>query len=104
MPVALIKQNMKKKTLLLTLLIISFCSLAQKKSLIPYKNGNLWGYCDTNGVVLINPRFEKADFFIREQAKIILKGKIGYLDQDGKYLLAPNYNKVIRDYNSKCTK
>ena len=38
-------------------------SSAQLPDLIPYRKGDLWGYCDSNKVVKIAPRFKYAGWF-----------------------------------------
>jgi hypothetical protein len=38
-------------------------SIAQLPDLIPYRKGNLWGYCDSNKVVKIEPKFTNVGWF-----------------------------------------
>ncbi|HYG14598.1 MAG TPA: hypothetical protein VEC12_02525 [Bacteroidia bacterium] len=40
-----------------------FTAYAQLPSLIPYRKGDLWGYCDSNKVVKIEPKFKYAGWF-----------------------------------------
>ena len=49
-----------KNLLLIFFLFMHGVSDAQ---LIPYRNGDIWGYCDTNGLVKIRIQYTFADFF-----------------------------------------
>lgn len=56
--------------------------------LIPYKKGKLWGYCDSNRVVKIEPKFIAASFFDNyERALVKLsKDELGFIDNKGSVL------------------
>lgn len=63
-----------KSTLKLVLLCtIILCGNAKAQYdpelLIPYNSGNLWGWCDTLGTVLIEPKFEESTFFTDKYIK-----------------------------------
>ena len=38
--------------------------------LIPYRKGHLWGYCDSNGTVIIECQYLNAELFINAKAKV----------------------------------
>jgi len=106
-----------KKYCTYILFTILFSNLnAQNKSesnkpLIPYRDGNLWGYCDTIGKIIVKPYFEelidfKYDTFTYNLARFISKkdGKIFVTDQKNKLILAPSkeYDSVKIDrYETK---
>lgn len=47
--------------------LVPFFSPAQPApSLIPYRSGDLWGYADSNGVLVISPQFEEAHPFVHQ--------------------------------------
>lgn len=56
--------------------------------LIPYKKGNLWGYCDSNKVVKIEPKFIAVGFFDKyERAFVKLsEHEVGFIDNNGSIL------------------
>lgn len=52
---------------------------------IPYREGNLWGYCDTSGQVLLSPRYDSVGFYdgwYCEGAVFKKDGLYGVLDYD----------------------
>lgn len=52
---------------------------------IPYREGNLWGYCDTLGQVLLSPRYDSVGFYdgwYCEGAVFKQDGLYGVLDYD----------------------
>lgn len=99
-----------KKGLIFLIFIFYFACFSFSQSLlIPFREGNVWGYADTNGVIQIKPAFDKADFFnfsenITEVFKdkkislIDIHGKILFPFSDSYYQLADNY---IVTQNSK---
>ncbi len=60
--------------------------------LIPYRKGKLWGYADTNGKIIVAPRFDEVDnFFTQRHALVKENGKWGVVDQTGKLILETKY-------------
>lgn len=52
--------------------------------MIPYRSGQLWGYCDTLGKVLLEPQYDSTGFFDlwqRDFAMIKKAGKYGLIDK-----------------------
>lgn len=104
-----------KKYFYYALLTFLFSNLnAQNKSnkiLIPYRDGNLWGYCDTIGRVIVKPYYEelidfKYDSFQYNLARFVSKknGKTFVTDQKSELILAPTeeYDSVKIDrYETK---
>jgi len=78
------------KKLFLHLLLTFFLSTFafSQSVLIPYRDGKLWGYADSNGVVQIKPAFDKVDFFNYSNtiAEVFKGNKISLIDNGGKML------------------
>ncbi len=72
--------NMKKLIIFLTLfaLIFTSCGIVSKQlpSLIPYRVGDKWGYCDTNKKILIQPLYDEVGFFNEGLAAVKVNGKL----------------------------
>jgi hypothetical protein len=74
---------------------------------IPYRNGKLWGYCDSSKNILIKPMYDSVNFFRRFRSgpgkpdKILTvakKGKIGVIDREGKILVPFVYSNTVFGY------
>ena len=79
------------------LLIISLLApnFLQAQDLIPYRQHDLWGYANAAGELVIEPKFDGAERFTKHGLAIIEKaGKQGIIDENGKYILVPKYQKV----------
>ena len=85
---------------LLFLLSITRPSLAQTRYLIPFRDGDLWGYADTNQNMVIKPTYDEAYRFFMGYAPVT-KGKLqGVLNVRGEEVIPPVYDQVI-DYYSE---
>jgi len=74
---------MRTLVILLTLLS-SLSSIAKDFSLIPYRQGDKWGYCDKNEKIIIKPKFERSYWFADNGlARVKIKEKYGYIDKSG---------------------
>ncbi len=84
-----------KKILLIVLVMMTICSCGNKThelKLIPYKAGDLWGYLDKEGKIVINPQFKQANVFVNGMALVSSPdSKYGYIGEDGKYIINPTY-------------
>ena len=71
---------MKTKFPITCILILTFFSgSAQDFDLIPFRKDSLWGYADTTGKIIIEPRYNWADIFKDGVAKVYLKNKAFYI-------------------------
>lgn len=64
-------------------LLVLLCALAQAgaaQTLVPYQQGQLWGYRTAAGAVAISPRYQHAEPFRGGLAKVWLAYKCGYVD------------------------
>lgn len=63
---------------------------------VPYKSGDMWGYIDKEGKILINPQFAEATVFIDGIALVrSADNKYGYIGEDGKYIINPTYKSAL---------
>ncbi|MBB4807603.1 hypothetical protein HNP38_002909 [Chryseobacterium defluvii] len=103
------------KNLLFIFLLINASLFSQNKKkheiLLPYRNGNLWGLCDTLGVVKVKPTFEKIENFAINKkfyGKYVVRknNKISVIDQYKKILLneTEDYDSIfVTDSNRETT-
>lgn len=60
-------------------------------------NDGKWGYIDKNGKLIINYQFEKASEFIKGKAVVFSNEKAGLINEDGKYLINPQFSQLAHD-------
>ncbi len=53
--------------------------------------GGLWGYVDTNGLVVIEPQFQQAYLFSEGLAKVKVGNRWGYIDNSGNLIIQPRF-------------
>lgn len=85
---------MNSKNLILSFFIA--CTLpafAQQPdmSMIPYRDGNLWGYATTGNNIFIKPEYEEANLFYEGFAVVKKGGKYGYINKEGKVVIPIKY-------------
>jgi hypothetical protein len=56
----------------------------------PVQQDGAWGYIDTTGQVVIEPRFEAAEPFSYELARVVLDGEPAFIDSTGSVVLRPD--------------
>ncbi len=92
--------NIKKSSCILLFLLVFQCIFSQEIA-IPYRSGNLWGICNENGKVLIEPKFDKLEFpNSYENAHDFMISKRNDLEGliiDGKEILEPKYTSIYND-------
>lgn len=78
-----------RKLILFILLVCSTPVFAQDAdmSLIPYRQGNNWGYADANKILTIKAEYEEAGLFYEGFAAVKKGGKYGYIDKNGKVVI-----------------
>jgi hypothetical protein len=64
---------------------------AKLPELIPYRKGELWGYCDSTKTIVIEPQWREAGFFHGGSARVLARTGFGLVDQTGAYLQQPVY-------------
>lgn len=65
---------------------------AQDGMLIPWRKGNLWGYSDHAGKLVVKPMYERTFFFSADGlARVKQRGLYGYISREGKLVIIPQY-------------
>lgn len=63
-------------------------------TLVPYKEGDKWGYVDENKNIVIKPMYEEAYDFHEGLARVKVNGKYGYIDTKGNMVIDAIYDKA----------
>ncbi|MFK7786335.1 MAG: WG repeat-containing protein [Crocinitomicaceae bacterium] len=73
---------------IISLLFCSFQIHAQKlPDLIPFKQGELYGYCDSNLNVVVKAKYEMAHPFVEDRARVKRNHLRGFIDLNGKEII-----------------
>jgi serine/threonine protein kinase len=62
--------------------------------LIPYRKGNLWGYCDRNKKIIINCNYWEVGLFQNGIAKVYKNWKYGFINRIGEEIIQIKYDQV----------
>lgn len=83
----------KKNLLLICLILISTATFAQNVdySLIPYRQGNKWGYADINRNITIAPKYNDAQWFSEGYAAVKVGNKWGYINKSGRLVIPARF-------------
>ena len=69
--------------------------------MIPFRKGDLWGYSDSNGKTIVQPKYDSVSFYDENQTWIIYKeDKKGVINLKGKFILQPIYDSLESIYKS----
>jgi hypothetical protein len=55
----------------------------------------IYGFIDGNGVMAIEPQFNRPHVFSEGRAAVLVEGQWGYIDRAGEYAIAPQYEDAI---------
>lgn len=88
---------MIKKVSSIVLVLFVVLSYSQTP-LIPYRDGKLWGFCDTLGKVVVKPYLDtihkvRYDYFFNKAAFLVQKGKNKFVVNENNQLVVPVFNK-----------
>ena len=74
------------------LLMPLICGYGQDGPLIPYRKGALWGFSDSSGNLLVEPKYDQTFFFSPDGlARVKQNGLYGYINREGKMVIIPQY-------------
>ncbi len=83
-----------KKGILFLILLTSINSYCQNFN-IPYRKGNLWGFADKNGKVVISPKYDSVDSRMENfRWKVYKNHKVGIINTAGEERLAVLYDSI----------
>lgn len=82
-----------KKLLPVYFMVLTLPVFAQQAdmSLIPYRQGNLWGYASPDKRIIIQPAYNEANFFYEGYASVKKGDKYGYVNKAGKVVIPFNF-------------
>jgi hypothetical protein len=63
-------------------------------TLIPYRKGSVWGFCDRNKKIIIEPRYGDAKCFSEGLAAVELGGKWCFIDKTGREAIPPRFDEA----------
>lgn len=66
--------------------------------LIPYRENDRWGYADTNGVVIVEPRYDKVNFFFSGYAQVAKGTLKGVINAKGQEIIPVAYDEISTPY------
>src|SRR5687767_14862590 len=93
---------MPARIFLLTFALSLFCSSFSQKlpSLIPYRKGDKWGYCDSTKKIIIEPKYDWAPLFYKGYARVEADNKKFFIDEKGNIVKMPKAFLKLPDFIS----
>ncbi len=85
---------MNSKKLLLPIFILLALPVFSQQidlSLIPYRQGNLWGYSSPDRTIVIKPAYDEANWFVSGYAVVKKGTKYGYINRAGKLVIPAKF-------------
>jgi hypothetical protein len=75
--------------------VFSIQGFAQPFGWLPYRKGDAWGYSDSTGRIVLEPKYDRTYFFSPDGlARVKTKGRYGFIDQEGKLVIVPSFLKA----------
>ena len=82
-----------KHTVLFFLFLFSLNAIAIDYSMIPFRSGNKWGYCDSNKKIIMKPKFERTYWFADNGlARVKIADKYGFINKSGEFKFEAKYD------------
>lgn len=83
------KKSAIRTLITFALLLVDSCAVIAQKlpDLIPFKDQNLYGYCDSNMTVIIEAQYQKAYLFIEDRALVVKNKLYGFIDSKGNQIV-----------------
>ena len=85
---------MKNRLMMLTCLLLVTAGLSAQQvdmSMIPYRQGNKWGFSDADKNVLLTPKYDEVQWFSEGYAAVKVGSKWGYINKAGKLVIPAKY-------------
>ena len=81
------------KLILGCFLLITTGALAQQTdmSLIPFRQGDKWGYATPDLNIVIQPKYKEANWFSEGFASVKIGSKFGYINKAGKLVIPAKF-------------
>ncbi|PHI21833.1 hypothetical protein CEQ90_00670 [Lewinellaceae bacterium SD302] len=77
------------------LFFLSFSSgMVYSQVAIPYRHGNMWGFADESGWIIITPKYEAVGEFVNGMAWVKKKNKYGFINRLGEEVIKAKYKEV----------
>ncbi len=84
------------RIVLVIFIFIAFQAIGQDFR-IPYRKGNLWGYADQTGKIIVEPRYDTVDVRAENRRWLVMKNDmIGVIDELGNEILPVEFDSVFR--------
>ncbi len=82
-----------KYILLSCFVLITTNTMAQQtdQSLVPYRQGDKWGYSSPDRKVIISPKYDEANWFSEGLASVKMGSKYGYINKTGKLVIPAKF-------------
>ena len=87
---------MKQFTIIICFILfsISTLNLYADHDLIPFRMGNLWGFCDFNKKIIIKPMYDSVNVFVDGFAMVFKNQKCGFINNNNKVIIPIEYNRA----------
>ena len=73
-----------------------YSEMGKNSDLIAFNKGKLWGYLDRSGKIVIQPKYNWSESFVKGVAIVVMDGKQGLISTSGKELIAIDYDEISR--------
>ena len=83
-----------KRFLPALLLALLISSLLHAQSLIPFRDGTRWGYCNPEGKIILPCIYNNAFPFTTTGAVVVLDNKYGLIDTKGKWMIPASFDSL----------
>ena len=83
-----------KRFLPALLLALLLSPLLHAQSLIPFRDGTRWGYCNTEGKIILPCIYNNAFPFTTTGAVVVLDNKYGLIDTKGKWMIPASFDSL----------
>ena len=67
---------------------------AHRQEVVPYREGNQWGFRTRSGKVVVPPQYDEVHVFSEGLAAVKVRAKWGYIDTTGKLVIEPRFGLV----------